>query len=144
MLFKIIAVGKLKDKALAAKTAEFAKRIQAFGKLEIVELKDGTKEKECDRILEALEKERGLIIVLSEDGKELTSQEFSGMISAADRKMIFVIGGPYGLSDGVKKRAEAVLSLSRMTFTHEMCRFFLMEQIYRAIAIAKGIKYHND
>lgn len=144
MLFKIIAVGKLKDKALASKCAEFEKRIQAFGKLEIVELKDGTKEKESVRILEALEKERGLIIVLSEDGRELTSQEFSGMISSADRKIIFVIGGPYGLSDEVKKRAEAVLSLSRMTFTHEMCRFFLTEQIYRAIAIAKGIKYHND
>ena len=144
MLFKIIAVGKLKDKALAAKTAEFEKRIQAFGKLEVVELKDGVKEKECARILEALEKERGLIIVLSEDGMELTSQAFSGLISAADRKMVFVIGGPYGLSDEVKKRADAVLALSKMTFTHEMCRFFLTEQIYRAIAIAKGIKYHND
>ncbi|MHB9139196.1 MAG: 23S rRNA (pseudouridine(1915)-N(3))-methyltransferase RlmH [Victivallaceae bacterium] len=144
MLFKIIAVGKLKDKALAAKSAEFVKRIQAFGKLEIVELKDGAKEKECARILEALEKERGLIIVLSEDGKELTSQEFSGMIASADRKMIFVIGGPCGLSDEVKKRGDAVLSLSRMTFTHEMARFFLTEQIYRAITIAKGIKYHND
>lgn len=144
MLFKIIAVGKLKDKSLAAKSAEFAKRIQAFGKLEIVELKDGVKEKECARILEALEKERGLIIVLSEDGKELTSQEFSGMIASADRKMIFVIGGPCGLSDEVKKRGDAVLALSRMTFTHEMARFFLTEQIYRAITIAKGIKYHND
>lgn len=144
MLFKIIAVGKLKDKALAAKTAEFEKRIQTFGKLEIVELKDSGKGKECVRILETLEKERGLIIALSEEGAELTSQAFSAMIFSADRKIIFVIGGPYGLSDEVKKRAETVLALSRMTFTHEMCRFFLTEQIYRAIAIAKGIKYHND
>ena len=70
--------------------------------------------------------------------------DFEVMGQSIGRDRFFVIGGPCGLSDEVKKRGDAVLSLSRMTFTHEMARFFLTEQIYRAITIAKGIKYHND
>lgn len=144
MLIKIITVGSIKDKNIAAKTAEYEKRLAAFAKIEIVELKDGDKDKECTRINDALAKEKGYIIVLSEDGKNIASHQFSETIAGIDRKIVFVIGGPYGLSDAVKQRADLLLSLSKMTFTHELARLLLTEQIYRAVAIMRGIKYHND
>lgn len=144
MLIKIFTVGSIKDKAIATKTAEYIKRISAFAKIDIVEIKDSDKEKESIKIIESLTKEKGHIIILSEDGKTVTSQNFSEMLSKIDRKIVFVIGGPYGLNEEVKHKADFVLSLSPMTFTHELARMLLTEQIYRAIAIMRGIKYHND
>ncbi len=144
MLIKLLTIGSIKDKSIASKTAEYEKRISAFAKIDIVEFKDVDKEKETLKIIEALAKEKGYIIILSEDGKTVNSHKFSEMLSKIDRKIVFVIGGPYGLSEEVKHKANYVLSLSPMTFTHELARMLLTEQIYRAIAIMRGIKYHND
>lgn len=144
MLIKLICVGKIKDKALAAKIAEFGKRIQFDAKLEVLELKDSSREKESARLAEIIDKEQGFVFILSEDGKEFSSTEFAERLNSIDKKMIFVIGGPYGMTQELKDKADILLSLSQMTFTHEMARLFLTEQIFRAISIIKGRKYHNE
>ncbi len=143
MLFKIIAVGKLKDRALEAHVGTFLQRLTPYAKIEIQEVRDGTPESEGEKIISLLENEKGYVIVLSEEGKEMTSPEFAALISQIDRKVVLVIGGPYGLAEQVKKRADLLMALSRMTFTHEMARFILAEQLYRAVMISKGKKYHN-
>jgi 23S rRNA (pseudouridine1915-N3)-methyltransferase len=143
MLIKIIAVGKIKDKSLQAKIDEFCKWISPYAKLEIQELKDSSMDKEGVAIIRVLEKEKGHVFVMTEEGSQFTSEKFSKKLSAIDSKIVFVIGGPFGISPDVKHKADTLLSLSKMTFTHEMARLFLIEQIYRAINIAKGGKYHN-
>jgi len=80
---------------------------------------------------------------MDELGKQFSSNGFANHIKKIDQKMIFVIGGPDGTTDELKKRANTLMALSKMTFTHEMARLFLTEQIYRAISINKGGKYHR-
>ena len=144
MLIKIITVGRIKDRGLQSKIAEFSKWISRYAKLEVVELRDSNIEQEGEGILKSLAKDKAYVFALSEEGGEFTSKEFSAKLNGIDQKMVFIIGGPLGLSPMVKERADSLLSLSKMTFTHEMARLFLLEQIYRAIDIAKGGKYHND
>lgn len=89
-----------------------------------------------------------VVTLLDERGKELTSREFSGLIERrmiqGIKRLVFVIGGPYGFAREVYERADDKLSLSRMTFTHEMVRLFFTEQIYRAMTIMRGEPYHHD
>lgn len=88
------------------------------------------------------------VVLLDERGKELTSRDFAAFIDRKSvtvaKRLIFVIGGPYGFSKEVYDRADEKLSLSRMTFNHEMVRLFFVEQIYRAMTILKGEPYHHD
>jgi 23S rRNA (pseudouridine1915-N3)-methyltransferase len=143
MLLKIIAVGKMKDRALSSHVQTYVTRLSPYAKVEIVEIRDGAPENEGAKILEQLDGEKGYVIVLSEEGVEVTSKEFSAKLMGIDRKIVLVIGGPYGLAEAVKKRGDWLLSLSRMTFTHEMARYLLLEQLYRAVMIGKGKNYHN-
>jgi 23S rRNA (pseudouridine1915-N3)-methyltransferase len=143
MLIKIIAVGKIKDRGLQSKITEFSKWVSRYAKLEIVELRDSNVEKEGTAILKSLGKDKAFVFALSEEGKEFTSQKFSRKLAGIDQKIVFIIGGPFGLSPEVKQRVDCLFSLSQMTFTHEMARLFLLEQVYRAIDIARGGKYHN-
>ncbi len=133
-MIRIIAVGKVKEKGILDLINEYLKRMQ--GKVEIIEVRDLGKEKEGEKIMSLCEGKK--IIAMDETGKEYTSEEFSDKI---DGDMVFVIGGPEGLSDNVKKNEK--IALSRMTFTHEMARLFLVEQIYRTFQIKKGTKYHK-
>ena len=88
------------------------------------------------------------VVLLDERGREMTSREFSGFIeknmTSLSRNLIFVVGGPYGFSQAMYGRANEKISLSRMTFSHEMVRLFFVEQIYRAMTIIKGEPYHHD
>lgn len=88
------------------------------------------------------------LVLLDERGKELTSREFASYIDrkmvSVPKRMLFVIGGPYGFSKAVYDRADDKLSLSRMTFSHEMVRLFFTEQLYRAMTILRGEPYHHD
>lgn len=88
------------------------------------------------------------VVLLDERGREFSSREFSGFIqqkmNTVARNLVFIIGGPYGFSNGVYARADAQLSLSRMTFSHEMIRLFFIEQVYRAMTILRGEPYHHD
>ena len=111
----------------------------------MVELKDGTVENEGQRILETIEKRReAKLYALAEEGKGMESRAFSKELTALEgRPIIFVIGGAYGLARVVKARADVLLSLSPMTFTHEMARYILSEQLFRADAIRRGSGYHH-
>ncbi|MDE5607605.1 MAG: 23S rRNA (pseudouridine(1915)-N(3))-methyltransferase RlmH [Muribaculaceae bacterium] len=88
------------------------------------------------------------VVLLDERGREYTSREFSTFIqqkmNTVPRNLVFIIGGPYGFSKAVYDRADSLLSLSRMTFSHEMVRLFFVEQIYRAMTILRGEPYHHD
>ena len=144
MLCKIIVVGKPKDKVLGAKSAEFLSRCGAYGKVECVELPDSDVAKEGKSLIKELEKEKNsFVFVLSEEGKLFTTATFAQKISAIDRKIVFVIGGPFGLAPEVKARADLLWSLSPLTFTHEMARFLLCEQLYRALNFNAGGSYHH-
>ena len=144
MLAKVLVIGKMKDRALGARADEFLERCRAYGKTEMVELPDSDVTREGKALLRELDKEKSsCIIVLSEEGKLLTTEAFASYISAADRKIVFVIGGPFGLAPEVKSRASLLWSLSPLTFTHEMARLLLCEQLYRALNFNAGGSYHH-
>ncbi len=142
--FRIIAVGRLKDRMLEERVATYAARLGAWAKVEITELADGSVESEGQAILKLLEKERtSRIVILSEEGRQLTSAGFAEYLRVADRRIVLVLGGAMGLSAEVRKSGDLLLSLSCMTFTHEMARWLLVEQLYRAATIVHGGKYHH-
>ena len=125
-----------------------------FSVVEIPELKnvsaltkDQIKTKEGDLILKQIKPTDDLIL-MDERGKEYTSVEFAKVIqdkiSYAGKDMVYVIGGAYGFSDAVYQRANSKISLSRMTFSHQMVRAIFVEQIYRAFTIMKGEPYHHE
>lgn len=144
MLAKVLVIGKMKDRALGARVDEFLERCRAYGKAEMVELPDSDVAREGKALLRELDKEKSsCIVVLSEEGKLLTTEAFASYISAADRKIVFVIGGPFGLAPEVKARASLLWSLSPLTFTHELARLLLCEQLYRALNFNAGGSYHH-
>ena len=144
MLLKIIVIGKLKDKFMQARCDEYAKWISGYGKLEIRELPDSTVEKEGQAILKELEKEHGAYVVaLSEEGREYTTADFASFIGRIDHKIVFIIGGPYGLAKAIRQKADLLWSLSRLTFTHEIARLLLFEQLFRVLNLNAGGHYHN-
>ncbi|MBQ4314189.1 MAG: 23S rRNA (pseudouridine(1915)-N(3))-methyltransferase RlmH [Lentisphaeria bacterium] len=145
MLMKLIFIGKLKDRAIQSKCEEYIKRLRHYAKLEIVELSDSGVESEGKAILRELEKERVRdFIVLTEEGREFTSCQLSERLASSDRKLVFLIGGPYGIAPEVKAAANTLLSLSKLTFPHEIARLLLCEQLFRAVNIANGGSYHHE
>lgn len=143
ILLKLIVVGRVKDVHYQAKINEFMQRLNAFGKIEVVELKDDTVEKESAAILKNLENERGWVVILDERGENITSVELADKINKCDRKIVLVVGGAFGFTDDVRKRADYLLALSKFTVTHEMARLILTEQLYRACTIIADKKYHH-
>ena len=144
--YTIIAVGKMKNRSLAALCDDFAKRLKRQGNFELVELKDGDVESEGERILDALAK-RGdaRIYAMAEEGRTRSSQKLAAELQALQgRSAVFIVGGAYGLSAAVKSRSDVLLSLSPFTFTHEIARMLLCEQLYRAVSIQTGSKYHHE
>lgn len=153
----LLAVGKTTDRGLADLIAKYVKRIGFYAPFELRELPDikttramtadKQKELEGEKIL-GMVRPGDRLVLLDERGKLMTSREFAEDIDRnmvnLQRDLIFVIGGPYGFSRDVYARANAMLSLSRMTFSHEMVRLFFVEQIYRAFTILRGEPYHHD
>lgn len=154
----IVTAGKIKEKYLTAGINEFLKRLTPYAQVKILEIseekmKDNPSEAEKQQTLTA-EGERLLklvpngsyLIVLDVYGKELSSEELSAKLDDLTvqgvSNVTFLIGGAFGLSQEVRKAADLKLSFSRMTFTHQMVRLLLVEQIYRAFKISRGEKYH--
>lgn len=142
---KILTIGKIKENYIQEGIGEYLKRMKKR-RIEIIELKDSSKQEEGEEILNKIKKLEGyLLIALDEHGVELTSVEFSEFIGKnITCDLCFVIGGPDGLDKKVPDSVDHTVALSRMTFTHEMVRLFLIEQLYRAFAIIEGKKYHRD
>lgn len=153
MKIQILQVGKTKEAALASLEAEYEKRLTPFAKLESITMSPSKRD---DREqVQAEEKEAFLekldpacrIIALDERGKLLTTPEFAELLlkerDFGSGKVQFLIGGSHGLHPDVLAAAHQSLSLSKMTFTHEMVRVFLKEQVYRAFTLLAGKKYHK-
>jgi 23S rRNA (pseudouridine1915-N3)-methyltransferase len=144
--YTLIAIGKMKNRSLARLCDDFSKRLKRQGNFELIELKDGNVESEGQRILEALAKRSDArIYAMAEEGTTRTSQRLADELYALQgRPAVFILGGAYGLSDAVKARADALFALSPLTFTHEIARMLVCEQLYRAVAIQTGSKYHHE
>lgn len=156
---KIVCVGKIKEKYHRDEIDEYLKRLSRFSKCKIVEvdeekLKDNAslKEeemcliKEGQRLLTQI-KDEEYVFLLDLHGKEISSEDFAkkmdGLISSGTSNITFVIGGSLGLSDEVRKRSNYSLKLSPMTFTHQMTRVIILEQIYRSFKINTNQSYHK-
>ncbi len=146
MKFKFVWVGKTKDKNWRALQEEYLQRLSYFVKFEIIELKDDTKENEGKRILEKVN-QSSFVCLLDVKGRSISSHELAGKIenwqNRGLKEIAFVIGGAEGLAFEVVEKADFSLSLSFMTFTHEMARVVMAEQIYRAFTIIKGFPYQK-
>jgi len=143
MVYKVnlVVVGKIKEKNINSLIDEYSKRLGPFIKLSVKELKDEGIEKESKKISDLIAEEDGHLFILDAKGRQFTSEDFSLFLRKID-EITFVIGGPDGIKDEVKRKSN-LISISSMTFTHEMCRLFLLEQVYRAMMIEKGRSYHK-
>lgn len=155
----ILCVGKLKEKYLKDACLEYAKRLGAFCKLEITELAeercgDNPSQSEIERVIEAegkriLQKAEkyDAVVAMCIEGGQLSSPELAEFIDKSAvsgvSSIAFVIGGSFGLSDEIKAKAKLKLSMSKMTFPHQLARVMILEQIYRAFQISSGGKYHK-
>jgi 23S rRNA (pseudouridine1915-N3)-methyltransferase len=141
---RILAVGKIKENYIEEGIREYMKRMRNK-RIETIEVKDSDKEQEGKEMIKKLEKLKDyLFVVLDEHGEELTSEQFAKFIKThLNKDLCFVIGGPDGLDRNVIEKADKIISLSRMTFNHEMTRLFLIEQLYRGFSIIEGKTYHR-
>lgn len=133
----------------------FLKRIEKFNPIGILEFADtkgqsnpvSIKKMEAEKILAKL-KPDDFLVLMDEKGKSFTSVEFAGFIQQKEnqsvKKLIFLIGGAYGFDEKIYARANAQISLSQMTFSHQLIRLIFMEQLYRAYTIMHGFPYHNE
>ncbi len=157
MKFTLLLVGKTTDKYLQEGISIYEKRLihyTRFSIIEIPELKNTKnlsesqqKEKEAELILSKLSN-TDLVILLDELGKEYSSIDFSKQLNTwmnqSVQSIVFIVGGPYGFEEKIKERANGKISLSAMTFSHQMVRLFFVEQLYRAFSILKGEPYHHS
>lgn len=152
----LILVGKTTDKHFQAGISDYAERIAHYMPFDIVTIpelrntkslsEDQQKTMEGELILKQLQPSDTLVL-LDEHGKEFRSIELAKWLEQKQqtaRRLVFVIGGPYGFSEAIYKRANEQLSLSKLTFSHQMVRLVFTEQIYRACTIIKGEPYHHE
>ena len=159
MRVRILCVGKLKERYLSDACAEYLKRLTAFCKPEIMELPESRMpenpseaeiaaclRREGEEILAKIP-QGAMVIPLCIEGKQLSSEELAKELAGAGIRGIscvcLVIGGSWGLSEAVKSAGKLRLSMSRMTFPHQLARVMLLEQVYRAFSISAGSKYHK-
>lgn len=145
MKIRIIATGKIKEKFTQEWINELYKRIPKYCPIEIIEQKEqSTTEQEAKKILPLIKPE-DYVIALDAKGKSISSEELAELLKQKlmQKNIVFIIGSDKGLSKQALQRANYSLSLSKMTFTHQIARLLLTEQIYRAMTIIKGEKYHK-
>lgn len=154
----IVCVGRLREKYFAGAAEEYLKRLSRFGKMEMIELPDlpepqnasdaqrqQVMDKEGEQILSRI-RPGDHVIAMCIDGPQYESEKFARHVAENEMRggrQVFVIGGSLGLSKAVIQRADEKISLSKMTFPHQLARVLLLEQIYRACKINAGEKYHK-
>ena len=157
MRINLICIGKTDDKEIVSLMKYYLPRLPKHWNFELMEIPDVKNAKNLTP--DQLKKEEAklfqnnidasdLVIILDEKGKQFTSREFSEKIDFwmgnSVKKIHFLVGGAYGFSEEIYNRANEKISLSKMTFTHQLIRLFFVEQIYRAATIIQGKPYHND
>jgi 23S rRNA (pseudouridine1915-N3)-methyltransferase len=157
MKIALLQTGKTTDKNIEELVDLYSKRIKKYSVFEIITLSDvkntrnmpvpEQKIKEASKILKSVN-EDDYIILLDERGKELRTLEFSSALEKAffmpKKRIVFVIGGPWGFSQSVYDRADYKMSLSKMTYPHQLVRLLFLEQLYRVFTIIKGEPYHHE
>lgn len=157
MKILLLVIGKTDAAYIRAGIEEYEKRLTRYVPYEMKILPDV---KNAKNMSEALQKEKegemllgeflgtDFVVLLDENGKQYTSVGFSEFLSQkmlnATKRLVFVVGGPYGFSENVYKRANDKISLSKMTFSHQMVRMIFAEQLYRAMTIMRGEPYHHE
>lgn len=156
MKIRIVAVGKLKEPALFDLMQNYVRKIQPLCSLKVEEVKDFPLRKgmstsvalnlEAEFIKERLSDD-SFYVVMDVKGKQKSSEDLSVLLqrweNESRKEVVFILGGPFGVSEELLRGARERLSLSKMTFTHEMARVLLVEQLYRAYTILKNIPYHH-
>ncbi|MGW9686595.1 23S rRNA (pseudouridine(1915)-N(3))-methyltransferase RlmH [Flagellimonas sp. 2504JD1-5] len=156
MQITVLAIGKTDSKELSQLIAIYEKRLSHYIKFKLVVIPDVKnsknlseklqKEKEGELLLKQL-KQADTLLLMDENGKQLSSVEFSQFLqkkmNSGVKNLVLAIGGPYGFSKAVYQRSDGKLSLSKMTFSHQMVRLFLIEQLYRGYTILKNEPYHH-
>lgn len=157
MRIQVMFVGKTTGKLFQEAISDYQQRLTHYVPFAIEEVPDlkntknlteeQQKEKEADMVLDRLQS-GDVLVLLDERGKEFTSREFSTFLEnkmqTVSKRLVLLIGGPYGFSQRIYDAAQGKISLSKMTFSHQMVRLFLVEQIYRAFTIMRGEPYHHD
>ncbi|WP_297693537.1 23S rRNA (pseudouridine(1915)-N(3))-methyltransferase RlmH [uncultured Eudoraea sp.] len=157
MRIKLVAIGKTDSAELQKLIDVYLKRLKHYVKFELVVLPDikNTKnlsvtdqmEKEAELILKHIDSTESLYL-LDENGMEYRSVEFAKLLqkqmNRGIKEWVLVIGGPYGFSGSIKQKANGLISLSKLTFSHQMVRLFIVEQIYRAFTILRNEPYHHQ
>lgn len=157
MKIRLLAIGKTDDKNLLALIEQYQNRLKHYVKFELEIIPDlkniknlttaQQREKEGLLILKKIQK-TDCTVLLDERGKEQRSVQFAAFLqkkmNAGTKQLTFVIGGPYGFSTAVKQKTDEKISFSKMTFSHQMIRLFLTEQLYRAFTILKNEPYHHE
>jgi 23S rRNA (pseudouridine1915-N3)-methyltransferase len=156
MQIKFLWVGKTKNSSIKTLISDYLGRIRHLVPCEAIEARDLAKRRSL-KAAELIENEgvelakhipeSGCLVALDETGRQFTSEEFAKWLeneqNSGRRTLTFILGGPDGLSPVVSSRASLILSMGKMTWTHEMCRVLLLEQVYRALCIMRNIPYHR-
>ncbi len=156
MTISLLCIGKTDSKEISSLLENYEKRLRHYIRFERVELPDvkrknlspaQQKSAEADLLLKKLSPS-DQVILLDEKGKEFRSVEWSAQLESkmvqGTKRLVFVVGGPYGFDEQIYKRANSKMSLSRMTFSHQMVRLFFVEQLYRAFTIIRKEPYHHE
>jgi len=157
MKIHVIFTGRTTGKLFQEAIADYLSRLSHYVPFSIEEIPDlknaknlseeQQKEREADMLFERMQA-GDVLVLLDEKGREFTSREFSQFLEqkmqSVSKRLVLLIGGPYGFSPRVYEAAQGKISLSKMTFSHQMVRLFLVEQVYRAFTIMRGEPYHHD
>ncbi len=153
----LLQTGKTSEKYINEGVSSYAGRLQKYSDFEIISLPEirntknmpvnEQKEKEGDQIMGYLKKD-DYAVALDEKGREFTTLELSGktekILMLSKKRLVFIVGGPFGISEKVLARADLILSLSRLTFSHQVVRLLFMEQLYRVFTVIRGEPYHHE
>lgn len=157
MPFEIWTIGKTRESYLQAGVDEYARRVGRYLAVQAVTVPDPRnaakldpatlRQAEARAVLDRLQP-KDFLILLDERGKTFTSREFAAFLESrlqdSGRRTVFLIGGAWGFDGSLRERCQAQVSLSPMTFSHQLVRLIFWEQLYRAVAIINGLPYHND
>ena len=155
MEIKLIVVGKTKSSELVRLINEYVKRINFYKKFKIIVVNSLKSKKNSEKEIKKIEgenvlksiKKNELIFLLDENGKSFNSRKFADFLLnkfKTNKSIVFVVGGAHGFSNEIKQKSNEIISLSEMTFSHQIIRLFFTEQVYRALTILNNHPYHND
>ncbi len=144
MRIRVLCIGKLKERATKDWLAEYQKRLTKYAPVSWLEIRESSPKQEAQDILRSA-KDSEFMILFDRQGRTMASEQFADLLrrKTLETDILFVLGGPEGVTEDVRKRAQLCLSFGPMTFGHQVARIMAAEQVYRAFTIIKGEPYHK-